>query len=95
MASRTLDTGKGWNELWARRRDHGSVPAVRWQPFVAWAIGSALALIVDQQAHALSTVVVGLLSAGIACAVIEKLTYRQPAAPATGAHPTVTEGVLQ
>jgi len=61
------------DQLWAGRRDSNAVPAWRWQPFVAWAIGSGLALLVDKQMSELCTVVVGLISAGVACAVLEKL----------------------
>jgi cytosine permease len=84
------------DQLWARRRERGPVPAVRWQPFVAWAIGSGVALIVDKQAPSLCTVVVGLVSAGIACAVLEQLTFTEPAtAPVTADEPQVSEGVSQ
>jgi cytosine permease len=85
------------DQLWARRHDRGPVPAVRWQPFVAWAIGSGIALLVDKQAPSLCTVAVGLVSAGIACAVLEKLTFREPppGAPVSAAQPAVSEGVTQ
>jgi cytosine permease len=70
------------DQLWAGRRDAASVPAVRWQPFAAWAIGSGLALLVDKQMPGLCTVLVGLVSAGVACAVLEKMAPTKPAAPA-------------
>lgn len=83
------------DQIWAApRRGAGPTPAVRWQPFAAWAIGSIVALLVDKQAPELSTVVAGLLGAAIACAVIEKLTHRNPPASAS-ARPSLSEGVLQ
>jgi cytosine permease len=84
------------DQLWARRHDRGPVPAVRWQPFVAWAIGSGVALLVDKQAPSLCTVAVGLVGAGIACAVLEKLTFTAPPdAPVSAAQPAVSEGVTR
>jgi cytosine permease len=83
------------DQLWAGRRDGTAVPAVRWQPFVAWAIGSGLALLVDKRAPEFCTVVVGLVSAAIACAVIEKLTMRKPTTAPQAQSPTVAEGVAQ
>jgi cytosine permease len=83
------------DQLWAGRRDGTAVPAVRWQPFAAWAIGSGLALLVDKQAPEFCAVLVGLVSAGIACAVIEKLTMPKPATAPQAQSPTVAEGVAQ
>jgi len=84
------------DQLLPRRRDRGPVPAVRWQPFVAWAFGSGIALLVDKQAPSLCTVAVGLVSAGIACAVLEKLTFTAPPdAPVSATQPAVSEGVTQ
>jgi cytosine permease len=63
------------DQLLARRETNDRLaPAFRWQPFVAWAIGSGLALLVDKQAPQLSTVVAGLVTAGIATAVLNKVT---------------------
>lgn len=62
------------DQLLARRSDSGPIPAFRWQPFLAWAIGSGLALVVDKQAPQLSTVVVGLVTASIATAVLNRVT---------------------
>jgi cytosine permease len=80
------------DQLWAGRRAGAPIPAVRWQPFAAWAIGSGLALLVDKQLPELSTVVVGLISAGIACALLERLTTSKT--PAAQTEP-VTEGVAR
>jgi cytosine permease len=52
------------------------VPAVRWQPFAAWAVGSGLAFLVDRQAPGLSTVVVGLVASAVAYGVFAAATRR-------------------
>jgi cytosine permease len=72
------------DQLLARRETPGPAPAFRWQPFLAWAIGSGLALLVDKQAPALCTVLVGLITAGVAIAVLNTVTRdTTPSAPAT------------
>lgn len=73
------------DQLLARRVVTGPAPAFRWQPFLAWAIGSGLALLVDKQVPQLSTVVVGLITAGIAIAVLNRLTADTPAPATEGA----------
>lgn len=73
------------DQLLARRVVTGPAPAFRWQPFLAWAIGSGLALLVDKQVPQLSTVVVGLITAGIAIAVLNRLTADAPAPATEGA----------
>lgn len=62
------------DQLLARRAATAVIPAFRWQPFLAWAIGSGVALLVDKQAPQLSTVVAGLISAGVAIALLNRLT---------------------
>jgi cytosine permease len=73
------------DQLLARRSDSGPIPAFRWQPFLAWAIGSGLALLVDKQAPQLSTVVVGLVAAGIATAVLNRVTSSGDTTPSVPA----------
>lgn len=77
------------DQLLARRTVTGATPAFRWQPFLAWAIGSGAALLVDKQAPQLSTVVVGLITAGVAIAVLNRLTTD------TASSAPVTEGALR
>ncbi|MGW2939012.1 cytosine permease [Streptomyces sp. NPDC001156] len=48
-----------------RRGGRDAIPRVRWQPFTAWAVGSGLALVANYWAPGASTVLVGLISAGI------------------------------
>ncbi|MET0703629.1 MAG: cytosine permease [Mycobacterium sp.] len=76
------------DQLLARRTPTGTIPSFRWQPFVAWAVGSGLALLVDKQAPQFSTVVAGLITAGVAIAVLNRVTSSRdttPAVPATSA----------
>ncbi|AQA02882.1 hypothetical protein BVC93_11050 [Mycobacterium sp. MS1601] len=69
------------DQLLARRESSGITPAFRWQPFVAWAIGSGIALLVDKQVPALCTVLVGLITAGVAIAILNKVATSTPSAP--------------
>ncbi|QNJ93860.1 cytosine permease [Mycolicibacterium fluoranthenivorans] len=62
------------DQLLARRAASEVIPAFRWQPFLAWAIGSGVALLVDKLAPQLSTVVAGLIVGGAAIALLNRLT---------------------
>ncbi|MCI2422320.1 cytosine permease [Saccharopolyspora sp. K220] len=53
-----------------RRRATGPMPAVRYQPFVAWAAGSGVALIVNFQAPWFSTVVVAIAVSAVGYALL-------------------------
>ncbi|MDQ1609474.1 MAG: cytosine permease [Microbacteriaceae bacterium] len=56
---------------------------VRWQPFVAWAIGSGLALVVDLAMPGYSTVIVGLVFSAGSYLLIAKLSPRTEASVTT------------
>jgi cytosine permease len=53
-------------------------PRARWQPFVAWAVGTGLALAANYLAPGLSTVVVGLACSAVAYYVLSMITAREP-----------------
>ncbi|MFC7401006.1 cytosine permease [Citricoccus sp. GCM10030269] len=55
------------------RRRRPTAKAFRWQPFAAWAIGSATALVANELAPGLSNVIVGLVVAALAYSVITRL----------------------
>ncbi|QCB94150.1 cytosine permease [Cellulomonas shaoxiangyii] len=62
--------------LAARRRvpPDAASPAVRWQAFAAWGVGSLCALLAQYLAPGLSAVVVGLVTAGLGYALITRAT---------------------
>jgi cytosine permease len=64
------------DQVLLRRRQESAVPNIRWQPFVAWAIGSGLALVVNFAAPGFSTVVVGLIASSVAYVVFALITQK-------------------
>ena len=71
------------DQLLVRRRVTGAnAAAFRWQPFVAWAIGSGAALVVNLAAPAWSTVVVGLVVSAVAYIALSAVTRSTAPAPA-------------
>ncbi|BCL80895.1 cytosine permease [Ktedonobacteria bacterium brp13] len=53
------------DQLLVRRNVTETISNIRYQPFIAWAIGSGAALIVNYQFTSLSTVITGILFSGI------------------------------
>lgn len=62
------------DQLLVRRTAGEVVPRIRWQAFLAWAIGSGLALIADQFAQSISTAVVGLVCSAGAYYLVSRAT---------------------
>ncbi|WP_104131232.1 cytosine permease [Cryobacterium sp. M91] len=71
------------DQFLTRRERTGIIPRVRWQPFVAWAIGSGLALAANLMVPEFSTVVIGLVFSAGSYLVITKLSQRAGAAAAS------------
>lgn len=74
------------DQLLMRRAETVSIPAVRWQPFAAWAAGSGLALTANFAAPDFSTVVIGLVTSALVYAALSLLPA--PAAAAVPARNT-------
>jgi cytosine permease len=59
------------------RRASANGAAFRWEPFLAWAIGSGTALVVHYQAPQISTVIAGILCSSFAYLVVATVTSRE------------------
>ncbi|WP_382306861.1 cytosine permease [Herbiconiux sp. UC225_62] len=72
------------DQVLVRRRQESLVPNIRWQPFVAWGIGSFLALLANLGAPGLSTVAVGLVASALSYYLLTLVTQKAPAAGLAG-----------
>lgn len=69
------------DQLLRRRADRPVVPGLRPAPFGAWAIGSALALLVHYQGPQYCEAVTGMVAAGAAYLALDRLARARGAAP--------------